>query len=100
MNITIYTIANSPFCDSLREYLNTNGLVFEEKNVEDNRTYLSEMLAISSNFAGVPFTVITKPDGSSIHLHGFTQSEFDTALTPAQPTEVSNTTPPPTSMSS
>lgn len=93
MHIIIYTVTNSEFCDSLREYLNANNLAFEEKNVEENRTHLSEMLSISGNFAGVPFTVITKPDGSTVYLRGFTQSEFDEVLNLVQPTDESNTTP-------
>lgn len=78
--VTIYTITNCPFCKQEKEYLTAHNIAFEEKNVEEHREYLSEMLELSDKFAGVPFTMITKEDGSMAKLKGFTQAEFDEAL--------------------
>ena len=78
--IIVYTINNCPFCEQEKVYLNEHKLLFEEKNIDTNRAYLSEMLAVSDNFTGVPFTLIQKDDGSKITLKGFTKEEFDTAL--------------------
>ncbi len=78
--IIVYTINNCPFCEQEKAYLNEHTLLFEEKNVDTNRAYLSEMLAVSDNFTGVPFTIIQKDDGSKVSLKGFTKEEFDTAL--------------------
>lgn len=78
--IIVYTINNCPFCEQEKAYLTEHTLLFEEKNIDTNRAYLTEMLAVSDNFTGVPFTVIQKDDGNKATLKGFTKEEFDTAL--------------------
>lgn len=80
MKITIYTITECAFSKQEKEYLSGHGLQFEEKNLETNREYLTEMLAIGGNFAGTPVTKIEKDDGQIVVLKGFTAAEFDTAL--------------------
>ena len=80
MKITVYTITDCKFSQTEKQYLQSRGLQFEEKNLEANREYLTEMLNISNNFAGTPVTKIEKDDGQIIVLKGFTQDEFDKAL--------------------
>jgi len=77
MKITIYTIKDCAFSKQEKEYLNTNKLVFEEKDLETNKDFLTEMLAISNNFAGTPITRVEKDDGTIAVLKGFTKDEFD-----------------------
>ena len=77
MKITIYTIKDCAFSKQEKEYLNTNKLVFEEKDLETNKDFLTEMLAISNNFAGTPVTRVEKDDGTIAVLKGFTKEEFD-----------------------
>jgi len=85
MKITIYTITDCQFSKQEKEYLSAHGLQFEEKNLETNREYLTEMLAVGSNFAGTPLTKIDKDDGQTVVLKGFTAAEFDKALGLEQP---------------
>lgn len=80
MKVTIYTINDCKFSQAEKDYLKTNGIAFEEKNVEQNRDFLTEMLGISENFAGTPVTKIEKDDGMTNVLKGFTQEEFDKEL--------------------
>src|SRR3989338_5789455 len=80
MKITIYTIKDCAFSKQEKEYLNTNKLVFEEKDLETNKEFLTEMLAISNNFAGTPVTRVEKDDGTIAVLKGFTKTEFDTVF--------------------
>lgn len=80
MVITIYTINDCPFCKKEKDYLTSHNLPFIEKNLESNREYLEEMMAVSDKFAGVPFTDINKDDGTRVKLKGFTKEEFDAAL--------------------
>jgi glutaredoxin len=80
MKITVYTITDCPFCKQEKEFLTAQGLQFEEKNVQENRQFLTEMLDVSDKFAGVPFTLVEKDSGEKIGLKGFTQSEFEAAL--------------------
>ena len=79
MKITVYTIPDCPFCKQTKDYLTAKGLPFDEKDVLNNKDFLAEMLQKSQNFAGVPFTLIEE-GGTSMPLKGFTQSEFDEAL--------------------
>lgn len=87
MKITLYTVANCQFSKQEKDYLASKSLSYDEKNLETNRDFLTEMLAVSNNFAGTPVTKIEKDDGQIVVLKGFTQSEFDQALnvSPAVP---------------
>lgn len=80
MQITVYTIKDCPFCKEEKDYLTTHNLPFTEKNVEEKKEYLEEMLKLSDNFAGVPFTEVVKDDGTKMGLKGFTKDEFDEGL--------------------
>ncbi len=80
MKITIYTITDCQFSKQEKEYLTSHKLPFEEKNLEINREFLSEMLTVSNNFAGTPVTRIEKDDGQITVLKGFTKEEFDKTL--------------------
>src|SRR3972149_11020780 len=82
MKVTIYTTSTCPFSKLEKEYLQSKNIVFEEKNVEENRDFLSELLVVSNNFAGTPVTKIEKDDGQAVVLKGFTREEFDAALGP------------------
>ncbi len=89
MKITIYTITDCQFSKQEKEYLTSHNLPFEEKNLETNKDFLTEMLAVSNNFAGTPVTKIEKDDGQTVVLKGFTEEEFNKTLgyeTAAKPT--------------
>lgn len=80
MKIIIYTITDCQFSKQEKEYLASHQLQYEEKNLETNKDWLTEMLAVSNNFAGTPVTKIEKDDGNIVVLKGFTKEEFDTTL--------------------
>lgn len=88
MKITVYTTTNCQFSKQEKEYLTSHSLTFEEKNLETNREYLTEMLMVGNNFAGTPVTKIEKDDSTIVILKGFTQDEFDQTLGLAKPTPV------------
>jgi glutaredoxin len=92
MKITLYTITDCQFSKAEKDYLKSHNLPYEEKNLETNKEFLTEMLAVSNNFAGTPVTKIEKDDGTIAVLKGFTREEFDKmlGLVAAEPT-----TPPP-----
>jgi len=80
MKITLYTVTDCQFSKQEKEYFTSHTLTFEEKNLETNRDFLTEMLTLSNNFAGTPVTKIEKDDGQIVVLKGFTKEEFDKAL--------------------
>jgi glutaredoxin len=97
MKITVYTIKDCVFSKQEKDYLNANKLTFEEKDLETNKDFLTEMLAISNNFAGTPVTRVEKDDGTIAVLKGFTKEEFDTTfgLAPAPVVDASAPPAPP-----
>jgi len=80
MKITIYTVSDCQFSKAEKEYLQTHNLTYEEKNLEQNREWLTEMLAISNNFAGTPVTKIEKDDGQIVIVKGYNKDELDNIL--------------------
>lgn len=82
MKVTIYTIndAESDFCKQAKDFLTAHNIQFENKDVEHDRKALSEMLAVSDNFSGVPVIVIEEDGGEKKVLKGFTQQEVEQAL--------------------
>ncbi len=86
MKITIYTTNECVFSRQEKEYLAKNNLQFDEKNLETNKEFLSEMLTVSNNFAGTPVTKIEKDDGQIAVLKGFSQADFDKVLGLSSPT--------------
>jgi len=80
MKITVYTTADCQFSKAEKEYLTSHNLQYEEKDLETNKEFLTEMLAVSNNFAGTPVTRVEKDDGTIAVLKGFTKEEFDTTF--------------------
>lgn len=80
MKITVYTVSDCQFSKQEKDYLKSKNLQFEEKNLETNKDFLTEMLAVGDNFAGTPLTRIEKDDGQSVVLKGFTLDKFEVAL--------------------
>ena len=79
MKIKIYKTTTCPYCKMEAEYLQSKGTVFEEIYVDKDPKAVQEMIAESGPM-GVPFTVITKDDGSKITLLGFDRQKLDSAL--------------------
>ena len=79
MTIKIYKTTTCPYCKMEAEYLNSKGVKFEEIYVDKDPKAVEEMMAESGQM-GVPFTVITKDDGSRVTILGFDKRKLDSAL--------------------
>lgn len=80
MKIIVYTVTDCQFSKQEKEYLTAKNLPFEERNLEVNKEWLTEMLEVGNNFAGTPVTKVEKDSGEAVVLKGFTKEEFDQAL--------------------
>lgn len=80
MQVTVYTTTTCPFCKMLKGYLTEKGIAFTEKVVDQDASLQEEMLKESEGFTGVPFTVITKDDGTKVKIKGFDKKKFDETL--------------------
>ena len=79
MIVKIYKTTTCPYCKMEAEYLDSKGIKFEEIYVDKVPKAVQEMIAESGQM-GVPFTVITKDDGSKVTLLGFDKQKLDSAL--------------------
>jgi len=74
MTITIYSTPTCVYCKTLKEYLNSKGLPFQEIDVSQNEHELEKMVAISGQM-GVPVVDI---DGDVVI--GFDKQRIDELL--------------------
>jgi glutaredoxin len=80
LQIVIYSTMTCPYCKMLKDYLNEKSIVYTEKMVDQDEAARSEMTAVSGGFLGVPFTVITKDDGSKETVIGFDKGRLNAVL--------------------
>lgn len=75
--VLIYTITNCIFCINLKEWLETNQLQYEERNININSEYEKEFRDL--NGKGFPLVVIHS-DGEETIVTGFYQRKLEDLL--------------------
>ncbi|OGM02305.1 hypothetical protein A2115_00995 [Candidatus Woesebacteria bacterium GWA1_41_8] len=80
MKVIVYTTTTCPFCKMLEEFLKGKNVSYEEKSVDRDEAAKEEMLKDSQGFLGVPFTVITKDDGTKDTVLGFDKGKLAEVL--------------------
>ena len=80
MTIIVYSTASCPFCNMLKSYLTQKGKAFTEKLVDTDEAAREEMATASGGFLGVPFTVVSKDDGTKESVVGFDKGRLDSIL--------------------
>lgn len=80
MNYVVYSTTTCPYCKMLKDYLASKNIEFSEKLVDQDEVGRNEMMAESGGFLGVPFTVITKDDGTKEKVVGFDKGKLDQVL--------------------
>lgn len=79
MQVKIYSTVTCPYCKMEKDYLDSKGVKYENIFVDQDPKAAEEMVKISGQM-GVPFTVITKDDGTKITFLGFDKAKLDTTL--------------------
>ncbi len=79
MKIKVYKTTTCGYCKMESEYLRSKGIKFEEIYVDNDPKAAEEMIAESGQMS-VPFTVITKDDGSKVTINGFDKQKLESAL--------------------
>ncbi len=64
----------------LEDYLKAKNITYTKKLVDQDNAAQEEMMKESDGFLGVPFTVITKEDGTKEKVIGFDQGKFNDIL--------------------
>lgn len=80
MQITIFATTTCPYCKMLKNYLTEKNIAYIEKLVDQDDVARDEMMAVSNGFMGVPFTVVTKDDGSHESVIGFDKGKLNSLL--------------------
>lgn len=80
MQVKVYSTITCPYCKMLKDYLTEMGVGFENFFVDQDENARNEMMAASGGFLGVPFTVITKNDGSKETVLGFDKNKINQVL--------------------
>lgn len=80
MQIIIYSTTTCPYCKMLKDYLTSKAVSYSEKMVDTDEAAQKEMSEVSGGFLGVPFTVITKDDGTKETVVGFDKGKLDLIL--------------------
>ncbi|HEY4694515.1 MAG TPA: glutaredoxin family protein [Candidatus Nanoarchaeia archaeon] len=75
MNVKIYTTTTCPFCRMEKEYLDAAGIKYENIYVDEDQAAAQELINTSHQL-GVPFTVVTKDDGSKENILGFDKTRL------------------------
>ena len=57
MDVILYTKPGCPYCAKAREHYSAMGVIFEDRNAQDNLAYRKEMLAYSDGDPTVPVIV-------------------------------------------
>jgi glutaredoxin len=54
LEVRIYTKPGCPYCEKARDFYTAQGIVFEERNAQDNMKFREEMLSITDGDPTVP----------------------------------------------
>ena len=77
--ILVYTTTTCPFCKMQKDYFNSKNIAFSEILVDENPSEAQKMIELSGQL-GVPFTVITKDDGTVEKILGFDKERLNSIL--------------------
>ena len=77
--VIIYSTTTCPYCKMEKEYLDSKGIKYENIFVDHDTESAKKMIEESGQM-GVPFTEITKDDGSVVKILGFDRGKLDEAL--------------------
>lgn len=80
MQVTIYATTTCPYCKMLEDFLDSKKVKYTKKLVDTDEIAKDEMMRESNGFLGVPFTVVTKEDGTKENIIGFDQNKISTTL--------------------
>ena len=79
MKVTVYTTTTCPYCKMQADYFDSKGIKYENIFIDKDEKKATEMMELSGQL-GVPFTEITKDDGSEVKILGFDKEKLNEAL--------------------
>ncbi len=80
MEVIVYSTTTCPYCKMLKSYLDEKNVAYTEKLVDQDDSAREEMTKASGGFLGVPYSIITKDDGSKENIIGFDKGRINSVL--------------------
>ncbi len=80
MKVTIYSTSICAACETLTRWLEKSNIAFNKRITDTDPKIMEEFMSVNDGMIGVPFTIITKDDGSLEKISGFDQKKFKAAL--------------------
>jgi glutaredoxin len=77
--VKVYSTSWCAFCRAEKRFLTEKGVKFQDVDVEADENEAKEMIKLSGQM-GVPFTMITKDDGTKVGILGFDQPKLTSEL--------------------
>lgn len=77
--VKLFKTTTCPYCKMEGEFLNSHQIPFEEIYVDKDPEAAKQMIELSGQL-GVPFTVITKDDGTQATILGFDKGRLSELL--------------------
>jgi glutaredoxin len=77
--VKIFTTTTCPYCKLEKAYLDSKGIKYENTFVDEDEEAAKKMIEESGQM-GVPFTEITKDDGTVVKILGFDKAKLNEAL--------------------
>ncbi|MCH7541747.1 NrdH-redoxin [Patescibacteria group bacterium] len=77
--VKIFTTTTCPYCKMEKEYLDSKGVKYENVFV-DNDSKAAEKMIEESGQMGVPFTEVTKDDGTVTKILGFDKEKLNEVI--------------------
>ena len=77
--VKIYSTTWCSFCRAEKRWLDSAGIKYDSVDVEADEAAAHEMVHLSGQM-GVPFTLITKDDGTKVGVVGFDQPHLAAEL--------------------
>lgn len=77
--IKLFKTTTCPFCKMESQYLDSKGIKYDAVFVDQDPDAAKKMIEESGQM-GVPFTEITKDDGTTVKILGFDKAKINEAL--------------------
>lgn len=74
MEIIVYTSNSCGFCIKQKEFLTEKGIVFEERDIDNNVQYYQELKELGAS--GIPFTIVKEAGEIVSTVSGFDKKEL------------------------
>lgn len=78
MEIIVYSSKSCGYCSRQKDFLNENGIVFEERDVNTNKHHYDEFKALGG--LGVPHTIIKESGETVAVISGFDKQKLSEIL--------------------